>query len=66
VRYFFSMTSNPLIPGWGFGILFIVIYIVVCIGVLLLVLRILYSVIWRAVRRGMTEFHKNHPQAPLS
>ena len=59
------MISNPLLPGWGFGILFIVIYVIVCIGVFLLVLRILYSVIWRAVRRGMSEFHKKYPTSPI-
>jgi hypothetical protein len=48
------------------GIIFLIIYIVVSVALFLLVLRIFYSVIWRAVRRGMKEFHKDYPGGPTS
>jgi hypothetical protein len=46
------------------GIIFLIIYIVVSILLFLLVLRIFYSVIWRAVSRGLKEYHKDNPGSP--
>jgi Sec-independent protein secretion pathway component TatC len=57
------MDSN-LLNASGFGILAFVIYIVVSIVLFLIGLWIAYAVIWRAVRRGLKEFHKDNPTAP--
>jgi hypothetical protein len=46
------------------GLLFVGIYFVVSLVVFLIGIRIAYSVIWRAVRRGLKEFHKDNPGAP--
>ena len=46
------------------GLIFLLIYIVLSVLSFLLVLWISYSVIWRAVRRGMKEFHKDNPTTP--
>jgi membrane protein implicated in regulation of membrane protease activity len=54
-------TGNAFAAG---GIIFLVIYIVVSVALFLLVLRIFYSVIWRAVRRGLKEYHKDNPGSP--
>jgi hypothetical protein len=44
------------------GLIFVLIYVVLfVIGI-----WISYSVIWRAVRRGMKEFHKDNPTTPTS
>jgi hypothetical protein len=48
------------------GIVFVVIYFVVSLLVFLIGIWISYSVIWRAVRRGMKEFHKDNPTTPTS
>ena len=56
--------SSSLLAGGG--ILFIVIYLVGSLIVFLIGIWISYSVIWRAVRRGMKEFHKDNPGAPTS
>jgi hypothetical protein len=56
--------TNSLLAGGG--ILFIVIYLVGSLIVFLVGIWISYSVIWRAVRRGMKEFHKDNPGAPTS
>ncbi|HEY1530327.1 MAG TPA: hypothetical protein VGF80_05890 [Galbitalea sp.] len=56
--------TNSLLAGGG--ILFIVIYLVGSLIVFLIGIWISYSVIWRAVRRGMKEFHKDNPGAPTS
>ncbi|HEY5230823.1 MAG TPA: hypothetical protein VIJ11_08035 [Galbitalea sp.] len=47
------------------GIVFVVIYFVVSLLVFLIGLWISYSVIWRAVRRGLKEFHKDNPTTPV-
>jgi hypothetical protein len=57
------MFSSGLAAG---GIIFFIIYIVVSILLILLGIWISYSIIWRAVRRGMREFHKDNPGAPTS
>ncbi len=44
------------------GLVFLVIYVVV----FLIGIWVSYSVIWRAVRRGMREFHKDNPGAPTT
>jgi hypothetical protein len=54
--------TNSLLAGGG--ILFLVIYLVVTVVIFLIGLWISYSVIWRAVRRGLKEFHKDHPETP--
>ena len=54
-------TNQLLASG---GIIFFIVYIVVTIVIFLIGLWISYSVIWRAVRRGLKEFHKDHPEAP--
>jgi hypothetical protein len=54
-------TGNAFAAG---GIIFLIIYIVVSVALFLLVLRIFYSVIWRAVRRGLKEYHKDNPGGP--
>ena len=54
-------TGNAFAAG---GIIFLIIYIVVSVALFLLVLRIFYSVIWRAVRRGLKEYHKDNPGSP--
>ena len=54
-------SSNPLIDG---GLIFVVIYFVVSLLVFLIGIWISYSVIWRAVRRGLKEYHKGNPGAP--
>ena len=52
-------------PDLGsFGILAFVLYIVITIVLFLIGLWIAYAVIWRAVRRGLREFHKDNPTAP--
>jgi hypothetical protein len=56
--------TNSLLAGGG--IIFIVIYLVGSLIVFLIGIWISYSVIWRAVRRGMKEFHKDNPGAPTS
>jgi hypothetical protein len=56
-------SGNVLAAG---GIIFVVIYFVVTLLVFLIGIWISYSVIWRAVRRGMKEFHKDNPGAPTS
>ena len=43
----------------GIGIAFLLVYLVVSAGVVVLGFWITYTVIWRAVRRGLREFH--HP-----
>lgn len=48
----------------GFGILFFVIWLVVTVLIVLLAIWIQYSIIWRAVRRGMREFHYGGKDAP--
>jgi hypothetical protein len=50
--------SDVLAAG---GLLFVVIYFVASLVVFLIGIWISYSVIWRAVRRGMKEFHKDNP-----
>lgn len=58
------MTSiNPLLVGGG-SIIFLVVYLLGSLIVFLIGIWISYSVIWRAVRRGLKEFHKNDPAAP--
>ena len=47
------------------GVIFLVIYLVVSIVIFLIGLWISYSVIWRAVRRGLKEFHKDNPTTPV-
>jgi hypothetical protein len=54
-------SGNLLATG---GLLFVGIYFVVSLVVFLIGIRIAYSVIWRAVRRGLKEFHKDNPGAP--
>ncbi len=56
-------SSDLLASG---GILFVVIYFAVSLVVFLIGIWISYSVIWRAVRRGMKEFHKDNPTTPVS
>ena len=46
------------------GLIFVIVYFVVSLLVFLIGIWISYSVIWRAVRRGMKEFHKDNPTAP--
>lgn len=53
--------TNQLLAGGG--ILFFIVYIVVTIVIFLIGLWISYSVIWRAVRRGLKEYHKDHPES---
>jgi hypothetical protein len=48
------------------GLVFVIVYFVVTLVVFLIGIWISYSVIWRAVRRGMKEFHKDNPGAPTS
>ncbi|MBB5633732.1 hypothetical protein BKA04_001955 [Cryobacterium mesophilum] len=60
---------NPNIPDnfaalAGLGIVFVVIYLVVSALLILLAIWIQYSIIWRAVRRGMREFHYGGKDAP--
>lgn len=43
----------------GFGIVAIIFFFIVYAGLLVLMFWLLYTVIWRAVRRGLREFH--HP-----
>jgi hypothetical protein len=43
------------------GLAFVIIYFVASLVVFLIGIWISYSVIWRAVRRGMKEFHKDNP-----
>jgi hypothetical protein len=57
------MSTNPFFVG-GAGILVLVVYIFFCVVIFVVILRILYSVIWRGVRRGLVEFHKNDPIPP--
>jgi hypothetical protein len=54
-------SNNPLIAG---GFIFVLIYFVVSLVVFLIGIWISYSVIWRAVRRGLKEYHKDNPGAP--
>jgi hypothetical protein len=56
-------SGNLLAAG---GLIFVVIYFVVSLLVFLIAIWISYSVIWRAVRRGMREFHKDNPGTPTS
>ncbi len=55
------MNSNPLDVAATGGIVFLIVYIVVTVAIFLVGIWISYSVIWRAVRRGMREFHKDNP-----
>ncbi|THG33411.1 hypothetical protein [Naasia lichenicola] len=55
--------NNPIV-GFGLvGIIAIVAYVLVLAGIVLIVIRIAYAVIWRAVRRGLTEFYRQPPPA---
>jgi hypothetical protein len=56
-------TQNALAAG---GVLFLVLYLVGSLIVFLIGIWISYSVIWRAVRRGLKEYHKDHPDAPAA
>ena len=56
-------TTNLIAGG---GVLFLVLYLVGSLIVFLIGLWISYSVIWRAVRRGLKEFHKDNPGAPTA
>jgi hypothetical protein len=55
------MNSNPLDAFAAGGVVFLIVYIVVTVAIFLIGIWISYSVIWRAVRRGMREFHKDTP-----
>ncbi len=65
------MDPNPPVPFdfgllAGFGIVFFLIWLVVTALIVLLAIWIQYTIVWRAVRRGMREFHyggKEGPQA---
>jgi membrane protein implicated in regulation of membrane protease activity len=46
------------------GVLFLVLYLVGSLIVFLIGIWISYSVIWRAVRRGLKEYHKDNPGTP--
>lgn len=51
----------------GLGIVVFLIWLVVTALIVLLAIWIQYTITWRAVRRGMREFHygsKNAPQTP--
>ncbi|TXK17647.1 hypothetical protein [Homoserinibacter sp. GY 40078] len=45
----------------GAGVTFLVIYLVVCAGVVILGIWLTYTIIWRAVRRGLYEYHHPRP-----
>jgi hypothetical protein len=53
--------SNPTDLLAAGGLVFVIIYFVASLLVFLIGIWISYSVIWRAVRRGMKEFHKDNP-----
>ncbi len=48
----------------GLGILAFVIWLVFTVIVILITIWIQYTIIWRAVRRGMREFHYGSKHAP--
>ncbi|HEX4057013.1 MAG TPA: hypothetical protein VHX87_01695 [Galbitalea sp.] len=48
------------------GVLFLVLYLIGSLIVFLIGIWISYSVIWRAVRRGLKEYHKDNPGAPTT
>lgn len=48
----------------GLGIIFVIVYLVVTALLILLAIWIQYSIVWRAVRRGMREFHYGGKDAP--
>ena len=41
----------------GFGIIAVVLYLLFMAGVIALSVWLTYTIIWRAVRRGLREFH---------
>lgn len=54
------MTSDPggeFAAFAGLGIVFLLIYLAVSAALIALGIWITYTVIWRAVRRGLREFH---------
>jgi hypothetical protein len=60
---------DPNIPdgfGWiaGLGVIFAVVWFVVTASMILLALWIQYTIMWRAVRRGLREFHYGGKVAP--
>ena len=57
------MISSSSLAASG-GILFLVLYLIGSLIVFLIGIWISYSVIWRAVRRGLKEYHKDNPGAP--
>jgi hypothetical protein len=58
--------SNPTDLLAAGGLVFVIVYFVASLVVFLIGIWISYSVIWRAVRRGMKEFHKDNPTTPTS
>lgn len=44
-------------PLLGFGLLVLIVWAAVVVGLVVLYFWIVYTVVWRAVRRGMKEFH---------
>ncbi len=48
----------------GLGIVFVIIYLVVTALLIVLAIWIQYTIVWRAVRRGMREFHYGGKEAP--
>jgi SNF family Na+-dependent transporter len=58
--------SNPSDLLAAGGLAFVIVYFVASLVVFLIGIWISYSVIWRAVRRGMKEFHKDNPTTPTT
>jgi hypothetical protein len=51
----------------GFGFIALIVYLVLTVGIVALSIWITYSIIWRAVRRGLREYHQPHGQnAPIN
>ena len=64
MRYLVRMDNNPFLAAGGAGLLVLIVYVFFSIVVFVVVLRILYAVIWRAVRKGIREYHHENPTVP--
>jgi hypothetical protein len=49
--------SGPLAAGLGAGLAFLLLYLVLMASVVAFGLWLTYTIIWRAVRRGLREYH---------
>ena len=54
----FTQITPDVSPLLGASVVVAVLYPLLLAGAIALTMRVLYSVIWRAVRRGLREFHQ--------